>query len=68
MSPVMQLLDLAALIFTISKCVGTSKWVTPHDSNFEEQLGYLPEILSYIESETKCISESDHNTECAGAE
>jgi hypothetical protein len=46
----------------------TSKWVTPHNPNFGEVLGYLKEGLSDAESEIECTIENDHNTECAEAE
>jgi hypothetical protein len=59
----------AAVSYTMRKCAGTSKWVTPHDVSFgEEVLGYLQERLSDVESESECTIESDHNTECAEAE
>jgi hypothetical protein len=38
--------DLAALVYAMSKHVGTSKWVTPHDSGFEEMLGCLQDGLT----------------------
>jgi hypothetical protein len=53
----------------VSNRAGTSKWVTPRDSNFgEETIGYLQEYLSDVESEGECTIESDQNTECAEAE
>jgi hypothetical protein len=49
--------------------VVTLKWVTPHDSSCgEEVLGYLKEGLSDTDSESECIVQSDHNTECAETE
>jgi hypothetical protein len=57
-------LTRTALIYTISKHVGTSKLITPRDSNFGEVLGYLQKGLS----ESECTIESDHNMKCAEAE
>jgi hypothetical protein len=43
--------DLAALFYSISKRVGTLKWVTSRGYSFEEKVcGYLQEGLGDIES------------------